>query len=122
MDGTSDPTSEPSPALALALVVEPPAEMTEAQRQEERIQRYRPLAIPAEFEERVFDRLVSENTTRMQALLHAITPSTFTHVKTLNLAGFYPNPKEPNLLFDYLKGVGEAGPHELVYVPSRGFA
>ena len=52
----------------------------------------------------------------MGALLRCVTPASFFRVKTLNLSGFYPNPKELNLLFDALAALGPAGPAVLKYV------
>jgi hypothetical protein len=96
-----------------ALHVEPLVELTEEQMMQQRIARYRPLAVPAEFEERTFDRLVSEDTSRMAALVKAFPSTPFSRVGTLNLAGFYPNPKELTLLFDTLASLGPLGPTTL---------
>ena len=81
------------------------------------IAKYRPHAIPAEFEERVFHRLVSDDVKRMRAIVAALLAVDFSRTTTLNLYGFYPNPTEIDVLLSALASMGPAGPRELKCVP-----
>lgn len=75
----------------------------------------RPGAIPAEFEDRTFERLVSTSTRRMAAITATFSRDTFAVLHDLNLSGFYPNVAELATLFEALAALGPAGPRELKY-------